>query len=354
MKGAEVNLATQQSALTEMRATMPDMADVPCEVARSALHRVDRAFDAFFHRCGRGEKPGYPRFKPKQRYDSFNLGGNASRSHVRGTLIRDGRVAIPLLGYVKFHQYRPLHGRVLDVIVRREVGKWFVVFQCDVGAAPVKVDLATVPDERVIGVDVGLAALATLSTGETIPNPRHGRAAAKKLAARQRCLARKTKGSRSRRRAVIQVARAHADIRNQRKDTAFKAATDVCARFDVICFEDLSVARMVHGNLAFSIHDAGWRILINAASCKAESAGKHTVQVDARGTSKDCSRCGFPVEKDLSVRTHRCPHCGLVLDRDHNAARNIKARGRRVLGLHPPPGVTGDGQHRQSEATDQG
>ena len=351
--GADTTYVSQCRALTEIRATVPGWSDVPCNIARSALDRADKSFVAFFRRFAAGEKPGYPRFKAKRRCDSFSIGSSAAASHARGTLIRDGRVNIPRLGYVRFNQYRPIPvgARVLDVIVRREAGKWYVIFQCDVGAAPARVDLATVTDERIVGIDVGLTTLATLSTGEPIANPRHGKTAAKRVAAEQRSLARKQRGSKSRRRAIVTLQRCHAHVRNQRLDTARKAAAVLVSRYDVICFEDLSIGRMVHGNLAKSIYDAAWGLLIAATTCKAESAGKYVVATDPRGTTIECSRCGTAVPKRLDERTHKCPTCGLTIGRDVNAAHNIRERGRRSLGLLATQGVTDEDSTEASQQT---
>ena len=326
----------QTKALTEIRAAVPGWCDVPCEVVRSSLRRLDRAMKAFFLRVKRGVKPGFPRFRSRRQYDSFGT---------QGPVRVDGNcVMLPKLGAVRFNQYRPIVGKVLDVIIRREADRWWVTFQCDVGAAPAKPEAATIDASRMIGVDVGLTSLATLSTGEQIANPRHGREAAKKLAAAQRCLARKQKGSRSRKRALVRVQRAHIHIANQRKDTAYKTAAGLVDRFDVICFEDLNINGLAGGILSKSVHDASWGRLIAAVACKAESAGKHVVLVDPRGTSQRCSGCGEVVRKTLSVRTHECPHCGLVLDRDVNAAINILALGRSALGLSATPPITSEGR----------
>lgn len=312
-----VSLYEQQRSLTEIRATLPAWPNVPQRVARSALVRLDRAFKAFFRRCKTDGAPGFPRFRSQKRYDSFSILGPAR-------VVR-GRVHLPKLGPVKLRLYRPIQGKVLDVIVRREGERWFVCFQCDLGEAPVKVEPA-----RPVGLDVGLSALATLSTGEAIENPRHYREAEAVLRRRQQALSRKRKGSRSRRRAVALVRKAQTRVRNQRLDYARKAASDLVGRFDLIAFEDLNIRGLMMTPMSKSIHDAGWRVLLHAIACKAESAGKHAVAVDPRGTSQECSACGTKVPKDLSERIHRCA-CGLVLDRDHNAALNILARGRRAV-----------------------
>jgi putative transposase len=211
-RGLKIDLYSQCRSLTEIRSADPAWRDIPARVARSALRRLDNAYKAFFRRCKAGEKPGYPRFRSSRRYESFGLQGPAP--------IRDGRVVLPKLGPVKVHFYRPIpaHGQVLDVIVRRELDRWYVVFQVDLGPAPAQIDVVTIPEERIVGLDVGLAALATLSTGETIANPRHGQRAQAILARRQRDLARKRKGSKSRQRAVLLVGKAHAQVHNQRLD----------------------------------------------------------------------------------------------------------------------------------------
>jgi putative transposase len=181
----------------------------------------------------------------------------------------------------------------------------------------------------VVGVDVGLEAFATLSTGERVENPRYGREAQEVLARRQRSLAKKKRGSSSRKEAKRLVARAYERIRNQRLDHARKLACTIFSRFDLVAHEDLQIARMVRGNMAKSIHDAAWGQFLRALQSKAEGAGKWCVPVDPRGTSQACAACGAVAKKELSERVHRCD-CGFVAHRDHNAALNVLARGSRV------------------------
>lgn len=310
----------QTKGLTEWRGSDPEAAAVPAQVQRSALRRVDLAFQAFFRRVKVGQTPGFPRFRSKRRYDSFTVPGDTVR-------LDGARVWLPKLPDVKVHLYRPLRGKVLTATVRREAtGKWFICFACDLGAAPEKVEPASI-----VGVDVGLRSLAVTSDGEVVENPRHAERAAAKLARAQRTLSRRKRGSRSRERARLAVARCHARVKDQRLDHARKTAASLVSRYDVVAHEDLAVSRMVHGNLARSIHDAGWGILLHCIACKAESAGKHVVAVDSRGTSQRCSGCGTVVPKDLRQRTHDCPACGLRMDRDHNAAVNIMALGRSAV-----------------------
>jgi putative transposase len=295
----------------------PDGAAVPAWVQRSALRRVDLAFKAFFRRCKAGQTPGFPRFRSKRRYDSFDM----PEARVAGKT-----VAIPKIGPVKFHQYRPLRGTVLRVTIRREGEAWWVCFACDLGSAPEKAAPVSI-----VGIDVGLKSLAVTSDGDVVDNPRHAAKAAARLARAQRIVARRKRGSKSRKRAVALVARHHAHVKNQRLDHARKTAAWLVSRYDVIAHEDLNIAGLGRSALSGHIQNAGWGILLHAIACKAEEAGKHVVAVDPRHTSQTCSGCGVLVPKDLSVRVHDCPHCGLRMDRDHNAAVNICALGRSAV-----------------------
>jgi putative transposase len=316
--------ADQTRELTELRG-IHEYNEIPVEIARSSLRRVEHAYQAFFRRCKNGETPGYPRFRALNRYDSFDVKGTKAfpLSVARDT--RAARVHVPKLGAVKFHEYRPIRGKVLTTTIRRTAGKWFVCFVCDIGDAPRRVAV-----RNTVGIDVGLTTFATLSDGTEYENPRHYRAGETKLAARQQSLSRKQRGSNSRRHAKLLVAKAHEHTRNQRSDHARKLAAVLVAKYDLIAYEDLNIRGMVHGNLAKSIHDAAWGKFIHALTCKAESAGKWCVPVDPRGTSQRCSMCGATVAKTLSDRIHWCA-CGHVEGRDLNAAKNILALGRSVV-----------------------
>jgi putative transposase len=183
-----------------------------------------------------------------------------------------------------------------------------------------------------VGIDLGLTTLATLSTGEKIPNHRFTKRSEDQLARRQRALARKQKRSKNREKARILVAKAHAHVANQRVDHARKEVDKLFDRFDAITYEDLSIQALSRGMFSKSFADASWGLFLRCIASKAEEAGKHAVPVDHRQTSQLCSRCGKIVPKDLSEREHRCI-CGLTIDRDHNAAINVLTRGWRVLEL---------------------
>jgi putative transposase len=133
------------------------------------------------------------------------------------------------------------------------------------------------------------------------------------------------------------VAKTHQKIVRQRRDFHFKTAKHYADSYNLIVVEDLNIKGMVHGNLARSIQDAGWSAFLDILADKAVSAGGQVVRINPRFTTRDCFRCGEPVQKSLSVRTHICPHCGYIADRDVNAAQNILKAGA------PPSGTLADG-----------
>jgi putative transposase len=319
-QGKSLSRMEQQKDLTELRGSDEAFGRVPARILRSSLFRLDRAYAAFFRRVKAGQTPGFPRFKSKDRYDSFSF----PEPKVEGNV-----VTIPRLGHMKFRCYRPLRGKALEAHVRRTAKGWTLSVVCDLGQAPAKVVEVT----ATTGIDVGLTHFATLSSGEHIENPRFYRKSEELLAQRQRRLATKKKGSKSRLSAKRLVGQAHEKIRNQRLDFLRKLAKSLVTRYDLIAYEDLNIRGMAQSRLAKSIYDASWATFIRCVQSKAEEAGKHAVGVNPRGTSQRCSGCDTVVKKTLSQREHLCPACGLMLDRDHNAALNIQALGLSAVGL---------------------
>lgn len=327
MQRRSVTKYEQHKALTEIRGTDPAIAEIPAWILRSSLDRLDGAFQAFFRRVKAGNKPGFPRWRSKRRYDSFNYPATM-KTVVTGSG-RSVRLHVPVLGTIKVNVYRPLRGKPLTVTIRRDAtGRWWACIVCDVGEAPApKVD-----PSRIVGIDLGITSLVATSHGEVIENPRHAAKAAAKLAAQQRVFARRKKGSASRNRARILVAKTHQHIANQRRNHAWHVAKKLVAENDVIAHEDLDVKALSRGMLGKHVNFAGWTLLLYAIRCKAEEAGAVVVAVDPRGTSQQCSGCGTEVRKGLSDRWHKCPRCSASLDRDINAAINIRRRGVEALG----------------------
>jgi len=278
------------------------------------LKRLDKAFSAFFRRIKAGEdEPGYPRFKGRNRFDSIEF------TYSDGTKIRDnGKLYIQHIGEVKVKWYRPVVGNIRTAIIQRKAGKYYVCFSAECEAQPLE------PTGAVIGLDMGISNLVTTSDGEFFESPKYLRQSEHKLRRQQRKVARRKKGSNHRRKAVRVLQRTHGYIANQRKDTAHKIARKLVNEYDIIAVEDLNTSGLLRNHhLAKSIADAAWNTFILILTSKAEEASRRLVKVDPRYTSQECSQCGEIVKKALSVCIHSCPYCGLVLDRDVNAAINI-------------------------------
>jgi putative transposase len=180
-----------------------------------------------------------------------------------------------------------------------------------------------------IGIDVGLKVFLADSEGHTVENPRFYRTSQKTLRRKQRQLSRRMKGSHRRRKAARSTAQTHLKITRQRRDHHFKIAKQYTFRYRRIVVEDLRILNMVKNHhLAKSIMDASWGAFLGILTAKAASAGHEVIRVSPRFTSQKCHQCGQIVQKSLSVRTHVCPFCGFVADRDVNAAKNILLQAR--------------------------
>ena len=286
-------------------------------VLQATLYRLNETYKRFFEARKAGKAHGFPRFKPAQRYNSFCFPDTGFK------LLENNHLRLSKIGDIRITLHRQAEGTVKTCTILRDIDQWFAVLVYDV---PPMQTACEFPD-AVIGVDMGLTHFATLSTGETVENPRHFRASEKKLAKLQRRMARKKKGSKNRQKARVKVARCHRRIKNQRQDFLHKESARLAKTYGLIVFEKLNIRGMVKNRrLAKSISDAGWNQFITYTTYKATSAGGCVELVDARNTSQNCSGCGRVVPKALSVRVHSCPSCGLKLDRDHNAAINIKKR----------------------------
>jgi putative transposase len=298
---------------------------VHSQVLQNVAVRIDLAFQAFFRRCKAGEEPGYPRFRSQGRYDSLTFPQVPVGCRLEA---EDKRVRIANVGRVKALLHRPLEGTPKTATIRRSsTGKWYVSFSCEC-AEP-----ESLPHTgQDVGIDVGLKTFATLTAGDPIENPRFFRLEERALAKAQRRLSKAEKGApeHAERRKI--VARVHERIVWRRGDFAHQHSRRIVNAFDLIAVEDLSVNRMMYNHcLAKSIHDAAWSQFASLIACKAAWAGRRYVAVNPAYTSQDCSGCGHRQKLSLSDRIYACPCCGLSLDRDLNAARNILRLGRQSL-----------------------
>jgi putative transposase len=307
----------QLKALTEWRKEDAEAAAVPVNLQRWTLKRLDDAYQGFFRRIKTGRKPGFPRFRGKGRFDSFGF------CEFRGIRFETGRIRFKgLPGALRVHLHRPLpeSARIRSCVFRREVRGWYVGFAVELAQAPRR------PGDRVVGLDLGIQNFAALSDGGFIPSLRAARRAERRLRIAQRALARKVRGSASRRKARIELARCHAATSRKRANYLHQASARLIRDYDVVVVEKLNVKCLARSALAKDVHDASWAKFISMLRYKAEGAGTRLVEVGCDYTSQDCSSCGARVPKELGERTHECPHCGLTIDRDLNAARNILNR----------------------------
>lgn len=317
-----VNYYDQANQLKAMRAEgLIGLANYGC--CQDVLRRLNKTFAAFFRRIKRGEKAGFPRFKPARRYDTLTF-----PTYRDGCKLTDRLLRIQGAGGIKVKLHRPVEGKIKIVSVKREAGRWFAVFSVERDASPLP------PSAQTVGIDVGLSNFATLSDGTAIENPRFYREAQRALRVAERRVARRRKGSKRRRKAVVLLARAHARIQAQRGDFHHKISRQIVNRYGLIAVEDLNVKGMSQGNLAKSVHDAGWTSFFNKVAYKAESAGRELLRVNPRGTSQTCI-CGQRVAKTLSQRRHSCSSCGLEGDRDHVSAQLILRLGLSLQALTP-------------------
>ena len=315
--GRSIGYYEQSRQLTEAR-ELPEVKACLRSIQQDALERLDLAFKAFFRRLRNGEKPGFPRFKSRDRYHTFSQ----KIEKVRGCPLKGDKLTVPGVGSCRVRLSRPIEGTVKQLRITRRADGWFALLVCDL---PRPAPLPATGDA--VGIDVGLENFATLSTGEVIENPRHLRKAERRLKTAQRKVSRRKKGSHRRKKAVRELRLQHLTVSRQRKDFHHKTAKPIIEEFDTIAVEDLKIRNLARNpHLAKSISDAGWGGFISILSSKAASAGREVVKVNPAFTSQDCSQCGERVRKSLAVREHRCLVCGLVLHRDHNAAINLIGR----------------------------
>ncbi len=328
----------QQNDLPQIKEMRPEYKEIAAHVLQDVIRRVEKAFDAFFRRVRNGEKPGYPRFKGKNWYDSFTYPDHA------GWKLEGNRLRLSKIGTAKVKLHREMQGTIKTLSIKREGQHWYAVFSCEVKTVRLPLSYEDV------GIDLGVTHFAAFSNGEFVDHPRYFRRAEKKLAKLQQALSRKKRGSHRRAKAVQRVAKQHRKIKNQRRDFQHKVSRMLVNRYQLIAFEDLHAANMVKrphpkqdesgkylpngasakAGLNKSILDAGWSTFTEMVSVKAASAGRTVVFVNPSMTSQLCSGCGAVVRKDLSERWHSC-ECGTELDRDTNSAKLVLQRGYEQL-----------------------
>jgi putative transposase len=319
-----VDLHRELNALKQT--SVPWMYEVSKCAPQEALRNLDNAFAHFFRRAKlkqhgtlRG-KLGYPTRKTRKRgLGSFRLTGSIAVFPDAVQLPRLGRLRLKERGYLPIST-DVSNPKILSVTVREQTGHWYVSVLVE------QEHVVPVNHGPTVGVDLGIKNLATISDGEETPNPRHLRSRLKKLKRLQRAVSRKRKGSRNRQKAVRKLAQLHRQIAHQRADTLHQLTSRLAKTKAVVVIEDLNVSGMLTNHqLAQAIADVGFAEFRRQLSYKAAWYGCRVLVASRwEPTSKTCSGCGW-VDDDLTLadRVFRCEHCGLAIDRDLNAAKNL-------------------------------
>jgi putative transposase len=319
--GGKPNEAALRKRLNAIKMTeFPWMAEVTKVAPQNAIKNVGVAFQNFFRRVKQGGKPGYPRFKRKGLHDAFRA-DNGPKDVTSHAVECDGKtIKLPRCGVVRMREQLRFTGRTLAATVSKQADGWYVAILVDTTDC-----LSGSLRRGTVGVDLGIKELATLSTGEVIPSLKPHRAAHARLVRLSRSLSRKQKGSSNRAKAKTKLAKLHKRIVDIRTDALHKLTTKLATEFDTIAIEDLNVAGMLKNHcLARSIADAGFSEFRRQLEYKSVMTGAHVHVVDRfYPSSKTCHSCGTIHPMKLSDRVMVCD-CGMVLDRDLNAAMNLK------------------------------
>lgn len=276
---------------------------------QQVLRRLESNYRAFL-----SGKRGKPRFKGARYFNSLSFKPGD------GAALKDGRLYVQNVDLmsVKWHRDLP-DGTLKNIILVRKPSGWYVLLQLEL--------IHPVPQPSpnpAVGIDVGLHHALALSDGVVVDSPQYMKGALLKLRVLQRTVARRQKGSKRRAKAVQQLARFWEHIANQRRDWWHRVVFHLVKTYGVIVLETLNLSFMLRNDkLARAAHDVALGLFYEILDYKAFDAGVQVIGVNPRHTSQTCSRCGVRVEKALQVRVHVCPHCGLTLDRDINAALNI-------------------------------
>ena len=332
--GKTLSFVEQCRALTELKKAEGTawLSEVHSQVLQQALKDLDAAYQHFFRRVKKGETPGFPRFKKKGVKDSFR--------YSQGIRVRDARVYLPKIGWVRFRNSRPVEGKIQQATIKRDGNSWFVCLACEIGIQdPVH------PSTSAVGIDVGVINFASLSDGTLIKPLGSFRNHEARLALAQRKLSLKPNPqSRNFRKLQAKVRQLHAHVANARKDFLHKLSTTLCKNHAVIVIEDLNVKGMsasatgtaeqpgrnvrAKSGLNKSILDQGWGMFRSMLEYKARWLGGQVIAISPVNTSRACPACdAIDADNRKTQAEFRCVHCGHADHADVNAARNILRAG---------------------------
>lgn len=304
-------LKQQESWLYNYHAKMLQMISTKLDAAQKSIIELNK----------KGYKVGKIGFVKYDQYRTFTYNQSGYKFEKHGSV---NLLWLSKIGYIEIRKHREINGHIKQVIVSKsKSGKWYTCVTCDVDVVLPEIHLS-----KSVGIDVGIKNFVYDSDGFVTPNPLNLRKMLKPLARIQRKIARRKIGSQNRKKAIKFYQIIYERIRNRRKDFLHKLSTKYAKKYDVVFVERLQKLNMIKNHfLAQKILDSGWGTFTNMLDYKCM-----LIEVTAKNTTVDCSRCGNAVPKSLAVRIHKCNICGLMLDRDHNASINILKKGLEICG----------------------
>ena len=319
-----------QSTLPKLKREHPELKQIHSKVLQMVLHQLYSNLRVLAELKRNRRKVGRLRFKGEGWFKSFTY--NQSGFKLIEGHGKRRELWLSKIGAIPIVLHRPLDSRVKQVHIKRErSGKWFACFSIEVEKAP-KAEKISKP----VGIDLGIMHYIADTNGNFVEHPHSIIKSERRLKREQHRLSRKERKSKNRAKQRIKLALVHERVRNQRLDFLHKLSHDYVGRHDFIAVEDLDVKELIEmAHNGKNRADAAWATFLHMLTYKAERAGRWVVKVEPKGTTDKCSRCGEVVEKPLWIRVHRCPKCGLELDRDLNAARNILQDGLKKVGWEP-------------------
>nr|WP_293099555.1 transposase [Okeania sp. SIO2F4] len=322
----------QQSALKQTKQLFPEYKEIYSEVQQINLQKLDIAWKRWLIPDKTGKRYGRPRFKKSGKLRSLSF---SRVNHLKAAVKFDGKqIIISRFGAIPVIVHRPIPDEftIKTATITKKADGYYISFSLEYKSVP-----SLIPTDNIknsVGIDVGLKEFLTTNTGETVSVPNFYRKAQSNLARKQSKTARKEIGSNNWKKAQNKIARLHQHIARQREDFHYKTAHKLVKEYDLIAVEDLNIKGLAKNTkLSKSIYDVAWGAFIEKLNAVAVKRGVHVIKVNPHNTSQNCSNCGQKLPKTLSVRTHSCPKCKTVLDRDENAAKNILNKALNEVGI---------------------
>jgi len=333
--GVSLSYIDQQNELPILKKELPEYGLIYSQVLQNVLKRLDLNFKSFFRRVKKHEKPGFPRYKGYDRYDSFVYPQS-------GFKLKENRLSLSKIGDIRLKTSRPVPGRIKTCTVKKEIDRWYVVLTSEF-----EKEVKPVTELKPVAIDLGVKRFAVLGIPNTssqnigeilekkeynqaiIDNPQHLKKSEKKLKRAHRKLSLVKKGSLEREKTKKVLGKIYRKISNQRNDFLHKLSREIVNNYNQIFLEDLNINSMLRKHwVSKEISDASWGRFVKFLSYKAEEAGKRVYPLSPKDSSRTCYKCGY-VKEDLTLadRDWICPVCGMQHDRDVNAAFELLNRG---------------------------